>query len=1059
MPSVFSKKPAFLLAIVLVLAITWLFYETILSEKTGFFSLALPKEKTAYFAVTEGTGAYYCPDCPVSDDALNPPTNNSPGPSLPSGAADGASTPTFVQNDDGLSQTGATGGVNELGQDDGAAPAGGSYEDLSKGGDPYDDYLQSKAKGSPAAVYQMPGQNLSQSGDGSSLCPECKPQGSSAASSGLLQPCVQGWFCSGSTRVYSNADCSRIESEFCSGGCLNGKCLQSCKSCSRDFAGQCGSFSNDCGGTIQCSCSAGWNCINGKCCKALSCSESECGSKSNNCGQKIDCTAKCEEGFYCSQENRCILKAGLQDIDPKNVQVFAFATHAKVYWNTLVQSDSAVEFGETSALGSRVFDGTKTIHHKIHLLGLKPETNYFFKAVSSTQSLSRESPVLSFKTSLKDEPLQVLTVLVDPESRQQFEGQYFYFTAITNALNEESLEFFWDFGDDSNASQREAFHAYFLGLEKEREFLVKVRVSDSKGQTAGAEVKVKVLKSKFKARVLEPTHVQTNSKQRDLNVRLEFLDEADERIACQGISLRVLLAGSLVEMHCSGTIFEGIFKPWSSLSETEFLEIHALSEVKGEKREFHAKAPVFFEPSFFKATNVFKGKKYFLLDSLEKAKVMFLLNGIIVVFPSELRAVLVSGKKEEEVRIEKNEFDYTLYFDHTVNETDFLHGLKLKLKGRDAAGNKVDEVQAVPLAKNSALVISILEPVNSEREYAFGQTVNLKAKILSDNYKVKNKKIIVECPELDFLEEMDFDKESQQYSAKILLPLQDSGKKSVSCRLEAHATLDGKELMDLEFLTISLSNNLQMVFVQPSAGLNKPWNGKISEISVRFFQPNNHLFANIALNSDLLVDGNLQPVSLKFDEKEKLHKGVLSSPLLAGTHSLKLVLKEDFSGEGTVIATIEQGLSLALLAFGFACIVILVFLALLLRNVFSERAFLLREKERLTGLEKKYKFEFFKRHISESELGEQIRLLSKGLKCIDSLLKSGFWIKTGFWKTVFPSKDFKKAPEKVQAIVLTTRLCGRIGEFSREEVARGLRNEGYSEKVIEMVLARLYKER
>ncbi|MCX6801781.1 MAG: hypothetical protein NT067_01575 [Candidatus Diapherotrites archaeon] len=892
--------------------------------------------------------------------------------------------------------------------------------------------------------------------------------GTSAGETTYSSSCNPGWYCSGSSgnsKVYTAANCERTESEYCPGGCSGGACLQSCKSCSADYAGQCGSFSDGCSGTLQCTCGSGKACVSGKCCAPVACAKGECGSKKNECWQSAEC-GSCEAGFYCNSYNKCVQK---RTPDITGIKVFASATYAIVTWHTETEADSLAQYGETQQFGLQEFDGIKTTEHHVLLHGLKPETAYFFKAISAADGVTKESEILSFKTTqLKDEPLQVLAILVNPESKEQPEGQAFSFTAITNALNPGELEFYWDFGDDSNARGERVFHSFYgLGLEKEKEFSVKVAVKDVNGQAAGAEVKVKVLKAVFKAIVLEPAQYERHSKEKDLNVLIEFFDSRDLPIACDKVGLKALLAGTSLEMQCiDSNFFIGVFRPWPSLSELELLEISADYGAGGEKHYFRTRVPVYFEPSLVDATEAFKGKKYFFGDSLGDAKVRFLLNEIFLVFPTEIRASLVSGEKEEEVKIERQEYDYMIYFDHAVDESDLVQGLSLKLKGRDSIGNRVEEVQEVPIAKkNPALVISVLEPLEGERTYAFSQVVSLKAKILSDNYKVQGKKLLLECAGLDLLEELEFDMAKQLYSAEILLPDASEGKGSVECRLTAYGTLEGKELLDFEFVKIALSDKLKIEFIQPKAGLNNVWGGEIREFKARFFQPNNHLFELLGLDGRLSVDGNAQSVFLAFDEKEKLHKVLLDAPITAGGHSIALVLSGDFNGESNVVASIEQGIpwlsaiSLETAAIAALLFLVLLFVFLFLRNSFRERRFLLQEKERLLGLEKKYKFEFFKRHIAESELNEKTRRLNTGLKRIESLLKEKFWAKAGLLKVFSRAKDLKKERESVQVASLVVRLAGRIGEFSREEIANGIKSEGYSAKVLEMVLKKLYGEK
>ncbi|MFH1235278.1 MAG: hypothetical protein V1493_06715, partial [Candidatus Diapherotrites archaeon] len=296
--------------------------------------------------------------------------------------------------------------------------------------------------------------------------------------------CREQWSCiSTYFRALQKEDCTFEPEKYCEGGCSNGECRQACKSCS-DFSGQCGSFDNGCGKTIPCGCDSGRSCTNGKCCRAISCKAGECGSKGNDCGQSVQC-GSCETGFECNAFNQCVLKQQPKELEISNVQAFPYSTYAIITWQTSIEADSRTEFGETESLGSSESDWATTTEHYILLHGFKPETKYFFKVVSAAGSTSKESGIQSFKTTpWKDEPLKILQILVSPESKTQFEGQAFSFTAITNSQKPGELEFFWDFGDDLNGAGQRVFHSFYgLGFEKEKDFNVKVIAKDSNGQT------------------------------------------------------------------------------------------------------------------------------------------------------------------------------------------------------------------------------------------------------------------------------------------------------------------------------------------------------------------------------------------------------------------------------------------------------------------------------------------------------------------------------------------------------------------------------------------------
>ncbi|MFA6035194.1 MAG: metallophosphoesterase family protein [Myxococcota bacterium] len=58
---------------------------------------------------------------------------------------------------------------------------------------------------------------------------------------------------------------------------------------------------------------------------------------------------------------------------------FTDGTSITMMWESAAESDSVVEYGETSALGSRA-TGEKATVHTIRLTGLKPGTQYFYRA-------------------------------------------------------------------------------------------------------------------------------------------------------------------------------------------------------------------------------------------------------------------------------------------------------------------------------------------------------------------------------------------------------------------------------------------------------------------------------------------------------------------------------------------------------------------------------------------------------------------------------------------------------------------------------------------------------
>ena len=176
-----------------------------------------------------------------------------------------------------------------------------------------------------------------------------------------------------------------------------------------------------------------------------------------------------------------------------------------------------------------------------------------------------------------------------------------------------------------------------------------------------------------------------------------------------------------------------------------------------------------------------------------------------------------------------------------------------------------------------------------------------------------------------------------------------------------------------------------------------------------------------------------------------------------------VLLNGDFKGSTQVTCLVEQDLfvfqALGLLLGGIVILGVLVVVSFVFRNIVSERRFLVAEKERLIGLRKSFKFEFYKRHINQLEFNSALTQVNEGIKGINSILKnSGSWLYVGLMKTIYRSNDYRSLPEKLQVALLVNRLAGRRGEYSREEIRMVMAEEGYSEQVIQRVLVKLYGE-
>jgi hypothetical protein len=90
------------------------------------------------------------------------------------------------------------------------------------------------------------------------------------------------------------------------GSCKDGKvCVSSGASCCKpetcaDHVGQCGELSDGCGGTLDCTCSAGYSCTGNSCCERLTCKDVGDPVKGCVLGPQVNFSDGCGGVFQCS---------------------------------------------------------------------------------------------------------------------------------------------------------------------------------------------------------------------------------------------------------------------------------------------------------------------------------------------------------------------------------------------------------------------------------------------------------------------------------------------------------------------------------------------------------------------------------------------------------------------------------------------------------------------------------------------------------------------------------------------------------------------------------------
>ncbi|HHE65475.1 MAG TPA: metallophosphoesterase family protein [Bacteroidetes bacterium] len=90
-------------------------------------------------------------------------------------------------------------------------------------------------------------------------------------------------------------------------------------------------------------------------------------------------------------------------------------TSITIMWETNLPSSSIVEFGESTPLSQRVELNDMATIHEVHLTGLKPQHNYFYRVISRNNSGDDvvASDIFTFQTAVREESAFAFTVVGD----------------------------------------------------------------------------------------------------------------------------------------------------------------------------------------------------------------------------------------------------------------------------------------------------------------------------------------------------------------------------------------------------------------------------------------------------------------------------------------------------------------------------------------------------------------------------------------------------------------------------------------------------------------------
>jgi PKD repeat protein len=666
-----------------------------------------------------------------------------------------------------------------------------------------------------------------------------------------------------------------------------------------------------------------------------------------------------------------------------------------------------------------------------------------------------------------EEPIDYSIADDKPIEFEADEGRAIGFMVTATDPDGDDLAYLWRFGDGITARAQEAKHAYYLGPgEKDGSFLAELTVTDGE-LSVSKNMAVSVKKTYFTIKFLKPASDPSLlfEKGKEFEVQVEIKDDTGHGL--DGLSPRVWVERTgkgpeTIKMQGKGHgVYAGAFTPTYFHPNTLVIYAEATATVAGGKRETSTAFPVYLSPAKISISNPFAGKSYTLATLLDELAV-----GLTYPDGSKVSDATAFGEfscTDKRFTFASSGGGFRAVLDLAIDER--MQDCELVVQAEDPAGNRGEDSFLVPLELDNPLFrLFLVKPdLASNNLFTYSQPVLFVAELQSPRRDaLRGVRIVLKAPAINKEVVFSADANTGKYSASLKMPPPESGLDSLPIKIEATGLLSGSKVRAVKNMYLGLGQTVNIEFKYPAEGttaLNPLYK---DTLVVALTYPNGDPI-NYETVEAVLSDGEgQQTIVLSKNTQTGLFEAPLAQELKLGKYVLTLKLAEEVGGnEKAIVVNLFQPFDWVLVIYLLVGLFALFSFVFFVRKSLKERAERIEqletERENLLGLMKRLRFEYFKRHIGETEYRKRLLEAQQRLSTIEKKLGTPQPKQKPRQKPGLTEGLSKKETREIQQLV--ERLKEQTSKYSKEEMYLAIVQEGYSPKVAGEVVGRLYNRR
>ncbi|MCX8190009.1 MAG: hypothetical protein N3F05_02150 [Candidatus Diapherotrites archaeon] len=595
-------------------------------------------------------------------------------------------------------------------------------------------------------------------------------------------------------------------------------------------------------------------------------------------------------------------------------------------------------------------------------------------------------------------PPKIIDFNISPKKYYYEEGELITMSAVTvlDITEKDDVNYSWSFGDGTSISGdfNTVYHVFYISESKlaEQKFTLSLTITTPSGSDSRSTT-LNIRRGRAKVVMLHPKDITSfNTKDVPIKAFLSVLDSGGNPINLYLKDVNILMGSRPVEKGAiSESGFEVTITPSNDFSAVEFLNFSAMRGTT----QITAKIPLYFSPLELRfSENPLEERRFYIADNL--GRINFCLaypNGSKVANGNFYVELLKDGnllKKQQALYDGKCFYtDFNYFF--TLNDYEKKDGqISLSFYGEDFYGNKLNiPDQKINILKdNPSFDLTLKRPSQTaENSFGFFQNLTFEA-LLKNDTGIPNQSVDVflTIPALDINQKLR--SEGNLFVLSFDVPKREI--RNAEAKLYALADLNGLVYADVETFRITVTGTLGISFIYPAEN-KKVTLSQENKLLVNLRYSDESLVNVDEIKAILSIDQKSQEIRLKKDYNKGYYYYVFPEKL-AGKHTLKLELKEPFSGSSEIIAEIEEPLNLLLL--GLVLTIITIFIVgfnLLLKRVRQNKENKSTLVKRLSEIESEMQATqsaLFSRRISIDEYKSRMLVLQNEMDAIEKELST-----------------------------------------------------------------------